>query len=84
MESLEIMPPEELEALAYTQYRAEQQEEIVNEQQREVVKRLLQKLPESERTVVTLHYLGDMTCEDISKFLGVSPNTVKRSAPSRP
>ena len=77
MESLEIMSPEELEALAYTQYCAEQEEEIVNEQQREVVKRLLQKLPESERTVVTLHYLGDMTCEDISKFLGVSPNTVK-------
>ena len=77
MESLETMSPEELEELAYTQYRAEQQEEIVNEQQREVVKRLLQKLPESERTVVTLHYLGDMTCEDISQFLGVSPNTVK-------
>ena len=77
MESLEIMSPEELEELAYTQYRAEQEAEIVNEQQREVVKRLLQKLPESERTVVTLHYLGDMSCEDISKFLGVSPNTVK-------
>ncbi|RKU26832.1 hypothetical protein C6499_12610, partial [Candidatus Poribacteria bacterium] len=77
MESLDIMSPEELEELAYTQYRVEQQQEIVNEQQREVVKRLLQKLPESERTVVTLHYLGDMTCEDISQFLGVSPNTVK-------
>ena len=77
MESLEIMSPEELEELAYTQYRAEQEEKIANEQQREVVKRLLQKLPESERTVVTLHYLGDMTCEDIGKFLGVSPNTVK-------
>ena len=75
--SLEAMPPEELEALAYAQYHAEQQEEVVSEQHREVVKRLLQKLPESERTVVTLHYLGDMTCEDISKFLGVSPNTVK-------
>lgn len=77
MESLEMMSPEELEALAYAQYHTDQQEEIVNEQQREGVKRLLQKLPESERTVVTLHYLGDMTCEDISKFLGVSPNTVK-------
>ena len=77
MESLEMMSPEELEALAYAQYHTEQQEEIVNEQQREIVKRLLQKLPESERTVVTLHYLGDMTCEDISKFLGVSPNTIK-------
>ncbi len=77
MESLEIMSPEELEELAYAQYHAEQQDEDVSEQQREIVKHLLQKLPESERTVVTLHYLGDMTCEDISKFLGVSPNTVK-------
>ena len=77
MKSLDAMPPEELEELAYAQYHAERQEEIVNDQHREIVKRLLQKLPESERTVVTLHYLGDMTCEDISKFLGVSPNTVK-------
>ena len=77
MESLDAMPPDELEALAYAQYHAEQQDEGVREKHREVVKRLLQKLPESERTVVTLHYLGDMTCEDISKFLGVSPNTVK-------
>lgn len=77
MKSLDAMPPEELEELAYAQYHAERQEEIVNDRHREIVKRLLQKLPESERTVVTLHYLGDMTCEDISKFLGVSPNTVK-------
>ncbi len=77
MASLDAMPPDELEELAYAQYHAEQQEEVVSEKHREIVKRLLQKLPESERTVVTLHYLGDMTCEDISKFLGVSPNTVK-------
>ena len=77
MESLDAMPPDELEELAYAEYHAEQQKEIVSEKHREIVKRLLQKLPESERTVVTLHYLGDMTCEDISKFLGVSPNTVK-------
>lgn len=77
MKSLDTMPPEELEELAYVQYHSEQQQEIASERQREVVKRLLQKLPESERTVVTLHYLGEMACEDISKFLGVSPNTVK-------
>ena len=35
------------------------------------------KLPESERTVMVLYYLGEMNCEEISKFLGVSPNTVK-------
>ena len=44
---------------------------------REIVKELLQKLPESERTVMTLHYLGEMTIKTISEFLGVSPNTVK-------
>ena len=77
MKSLDAMSAEELEELAYVQYRVDQQDADVNDQQREVVKRLLQKLPESERTVVTLHYLGDMTCEDISQFLGVSPNTVK-------
>ena len=77
MESLNAMPPEELEELAYVRYYAERQTEVVSERHREIVKRLLQKLPESERTVVTLHYLGDMSCEDISKFLGVSPNTVK-------
>ena len=34
-------------------------------------------LPESERTVITLHYFGEMTCEKISEFLGVSANTIK-------
>ena len=45
--------------------------------QRELIKRLLQKLPESERTVVTLYYLAEMTSEEISTFLGVSPNTIR-------
>ncbi len=47
------------------------------EAQREVVKRLLTKLKESERTVMTLHYLGEMTVEEISRFLGVSAGTIK-------
>ena len=47
------------------------------EQRRELVKRLLQKLPESERTVVTLYYLAEMSGAEISQFLGVSPNTVR-------
>ena len=37
----------------------------------------MEKLPESERTVVTLYYLGEMTTKDIGNFLGVSVNTVK-------
>ncbi len=77
MKSLDAMPAEELETLAYTQYHTKLQEEYVGERQREVVEILLQKLPVSERTTVSLHYLSDMSCKDISKSMGVSPNTVK-------
>lgn len=76
-QSLDAMPAEELEDLAYTQHHENQQNEIASERQREVVKHLLQKLPASERTTITLHYLDDMTCEDISQSMGVSTNTVK-------
>ena len=75
--SLDAMPPPELDELCYAQYEASRGEADAVERQREIVKQLLQKLPESERTVVTMHYLGEMSCEEISEFLGVSPNTVK-------
>ena len=75
--SLDAMPAVELEALCYAKYEMARGEEASIEQQRECVKRLLQKLPESERTVVTLYYLAEMTSEEISRFLGVSPNTIR-------
>lgn len=75
--SLDAMPPPELEELCYAEYEASRGEATAVERQREIVKQLLQKLPESERTVMTLHYLSEMSCEDISEFLGVSPNTIK-------
>lgn len=75
--SLDAMPAGELEDLSYTAYEATRAEAADLERQRDLVKRLLQKLPESERTVVTMHYLAEMPCEKISEFLGVSPNTVK-------
>ncbi len=62
---------------AYSLHVAEDRAKTVVEAQREVVKKLLAKLKESERTVMTLHYLGEMTCEEISKFLGVSAGTIK-------
>ena len=51
-------------------------------------KNLLEKLPESERTVMTLYYLGEMTTKEIGKFLGVSVNTISsrlraRTKPSK-
>ena len=75
--SLDAMPTTELEELCYARYEAAHNEEASVEHQRGIVKRLLQKLPESERTVVTLFYLAEMSCENISEFLGVSPNTIK-------
>ena len=77
MQSLEAMSEAEVEALFYAQYMAEQTEKLTTEQQREVVTYLLQKLPARERTAVVLHYLSEMTCEEIGEFLEVSPNTVK-------
>ncbi len=76
-ESLDAMPTAELEELCYTRYEVEREKTVSIRYQREIVKRLLQKLPESERTVVTMHYLAEMSCEEISQFLGVSQNTIK-------
>ena len=76
-QSLEVTDASEVEQVSYSQYIAENQGRDADETRREVVKKLLQKLPESERTVMTLHYLGEMTIATISEFLGVSPNTVK-------
>ncbi|MYA68806.1 sigma-70 family RNA polymerase sigma factor [Candidatus Poribacteria bacterium] len=75
--SLDTMSTVELEEVCYAQYEANRGEEAAIEHQREFVKRLLQKLPESERTVVTLYYLAEMKSEEISRFLGVSSNTIR-------
>ena len=75
--SLDAMSMEELEEVCYVQHEMNRGETAVIEQRRELVKRLLKKLPESERTVVTLYYLAEMSGEEISQFLGVSPNTIR-------
>ena len=62
---------------AYSQHVVEERTKTASESQREVVKKLLAKLKESERTVMTLHYLGEMTVAEISRFLGVSTSTIK-------
>ncbi len=77
MKSLETDAPGVLEKTSYEMYLEEQREKKAAEHRREIVRNLLDKLPESERTVVTLHYLGEMTSESISEFLGVSVNTIK-------
>ena len=77
MESLDTTDSSEVDKVSYSQYVTDQQKSEADDTRREIVKELLKKLPESERTVMTLHYLGEMTIKAISEFLGVSPNTVK-------
>ncbi len=75
--SLETTSVETLERAAYADYVCEQREDAAVEHRRKIVQKLMEKLPESERTVMVLYYLGEMNCAEISKFLGVSPNTVR-------
>ena len=76
MQSLEDTPMEEIEKSSYIHHVSEQREAEDTEHRHEIAQKLLSKLPESERTVMTLHYLGEMTAKEISKFLGVSVNTI--------
>ena len=76
-QSLESTSSGDLEKSTYSGYVIAENERVAMEEQREVVKKLLAKLQESDRTVITLHYLGGMTYKEISEFLGVSVGAVK-------
>ena len=76
-QSLEETNSARLEKATYSGYIIEENERTTVEAQREVVKKLLAKLQESERTVITLHYFGEMSSAEIGMFLGVSANTVR-------
>ena len=76
LQSLEDTPTNEIENASYTHYESARRETAAGEYRLERAKKLLAKLPESERTVVTLYYLGEMTTKEISRFLGVSVNTI--------
>ena len=76
-QSLENTSSTQLEKETYSGYVIAENERTTAETQREVVKKLLAKLQESDRTVITLYYLGGMTYEEISEFLGVSVTAIK-------
>ena len=62
---LEDLGSAQLEKATYSGYVVEENERAAVAAQRDVVKKLLSKLQESERTVITLHYFGEMTwCGD--------------------
>ena len=77
IKSVKDIPVVEMHQMSYERYMSERHEKEVKESRQKLVRQLLMKLPESERTVMTLYYLGEMTTKEISKFLGVSVNTIK-------
>ena len=76
-QSLEETDPGELEEVFYSEYMTHQREVAANQKRRGIVQKLLSTLQESDRTIVNLYYIAEMSCEDIGKFLGMSPNTVR-------
>ena len=76
-EALQEIYISEVETEAYSRYVATEHAKTTAEAQRDLVKRLLTKLKEGDREIITLHYFEDMTSSEIGTYLGVSENTVK-------
>ena len=76
-ESLDNTDTKWIDEDSYSRYISEEHAKVTTETQQDVVKKLLAKLKESERTVLTLHYFAEMTVEEISRFLGVSTSAIK-------
>ena len=77
MQPLDASSVKAIDNLTYERYLLEQRELEAAEHRHEIVEELLTKLPESERTVMTLYYLGEMTAKEIGDFLSVSVNTIR-------
>ena len=77
MQVLEDTSGTQLDKATYSEYVIAENERMTEETQREIVKKLLGKLQESDRTVITLYYLGGMTYGEISEFLGVSEAAIR-------
>ena len=67
----------EIETEAYSRHVATEQAKTSAQAQRDLVKKLLAKLKESDQEVITLHYFEEMTSSEIGTYLGVSENTIK-------
>ena len=76
IKSMEEVSVLEMQTMSYDRYVSDKNEEAGRERHHKIVKKLLAKLPESERTVMILYYLGEMTAKEIGNFLGVSVNTI--------
>ncbi|MCY4554282.1 MAG: DNA polymerase III subunit beta [Candidatus Poribacteria bacterium] len=66
-----------IETEAYSRFVATEHAETFAEARRDLVEKLLAKLKENNRTIITLHYLEGMTYAEIVDFLGVPENTIR-------
>ena len=67
-QSLDTLERRHLDAIARAKH--------TDQETRQAIHDALEALPESQRTVLTLHYLGGMTCEEIARFIGTSRGAV--------
>ncbi len=64
-ESLEEIHISEIEADVYSRYVASEHAKMTAEAQPDLVRKLLTKLKENDREVITLHYFEEMTSSEI-------------------
>ena len=76
-QSLEETDISEIETEAYSQYVAAEHAKTTADAQRDLVEKLLEKLKEKDREVITLHYFEEMSSPEIGELLGVPENTIK-------
>ena len=76
-ESLEETDISEIETEAYSQYVVAEHAKTNAEAQRDLVQKLLTKLKESDKQIITLHYFQEMTYSEIGSYLGISESSIK-------
>ena len=70
------LPMQSIDAVEKRNVDTISQAKYANERTRQTVHSALEELPESQRTVLTLHYLGGMTAREIARFMGTSRGAI--------
>ncbi|MCY4402617.1 MAG: sigma-70 family RNA polymerase sigma factor, partial [Candidatus Poribacteria bacterium] len=76
-ESLEETDSSEIQTEAYSQYVALEHAKTTAEVRRDLIKKMLAKLKQDDREIITLHYFRQMTYSEIGSHLGISESTIK-------
>ena len=76
-ESLEEIYISKIETDTYSRYVASEHAKATAYTRRNLVKKLLTKLKESDQEIITLHYFDGMTTAEIETYLGIPENTIK-------